>query len=219
MLQSDGAPPDETHVFVGLRHGGVHAFRGELADIATRHPKLHARLLQRAEAGRRAQPRLRSPRSRRHRASGGRCPPVLPLLHLRATADDGGAALLALTAWGVPDAHIHHEAFGPASVTRVATATTRAASAATTREVVFEKSSRTIAWTPDSGTLLDCAAAHGIVLDAGCRAGNCGTCAVAVREGTVTYRTQPGVTLETGTCLTCCAVPESSSCSTPKPVE
>jgi len=112
-----------------------------------------------------------------------------------------------LRAWGVPDERVHFELFGPASVKRVRHVAPAPDAAAAPIEVLFERSGRACAWTPGAGSLLDLAEAHGVAIDAGCRAGNCGTCATAVKAGTTAYATPPGFAVEAGSCLACVAIP------------
>lgn len=111
-----------------------------------------------------------------------------------------------LKEWGVPDEAVHYEAFGPASVKKAAPAVQSEASGF---KVTFHKSAKEIAWTAADGSLLECAEANGIAIDAGCRAGNCGTCLTAVRSGEVDYLNEPGERPESGSCLVCVGVPTS----------
>lgn len=89
------------------------------------------------------------------------------------------------------------------SDSEVANASTRAACT-----VLFAHSGKTASWTARSGSLLELAEAEGIAIDSGCRAGNCGTCAVAVKAGRVGYPVDLVQPPEPGMCLTCLAVPE-----------
>ncbi|MGQ0655123.1 MAG: 2Fe-2S iron-sulfur cluster-binding protein [Betaproteobacteria bacterium] len=115
-----------------------------------------------------------------------------------------------LGAWGVPEDRIRFEAFGPASVKKVAQATQApAALPEGGYEIHFTRSGKRLAWT-GSGSLLELAEANGIRLDSGCRAGSCGTCATAVREGKFDYLRKPDIEIEKGTCLACISVPKSS---------
>ncbi|CAN0187601.1 unnamed protein product, partial [Phaeothamnion confervicola] len=116
-----------------------------------------------------------------------------------------------LSQWGVPEERIHFEAFGPASVKKVAKAEPGAgASDATALDVTFVRSGKTVQWSPAAGSLLELADAHGIRLDSGCRAGSCGTCMTAVRDGQVDYPSgKPDFDIEKGSCLACVAVPRS----------
>jgi uncharacterized protein len=115
-----------------------------------------------------------------------------------------------LGAWGVPEDRIHFEAFGPASVKKVAQATQPAAALPEGGfEIHFTRSNKRVAWT-GAGSLLEFAEANGIRMDSGCRAGSCGTCATAVREGRFDYLRKPDIEIEKGSCLVCVSVPKSS---------
>jgi len=57
---------------------------------------------------------------------------------------------------------------------------------------------------------LELAEKNGVQIDSGCRAGNCGTCLVALKSGEVNYLHEPGVTVEAGSCLTCIALPKTA---------
>ena len=112
-----------------------------------------------------------------------------------------------LRAWGVPEKRIHSEAFGAATLRRTATvqgSTTEPAELA----VHFAKSGQKTTWSGQPNEfLLEVATACGVAIDSGCRAGNCGTCKVAIKSGQVKYLKVPGCMVEAGTCLTCCCVP------------
>ena len=114
-----------------------------------------------------------------------------------------------LKEWGVPDDDVHFEAFGPATVKKTKAKAPEAGEAEAV-EVVFDRSGKTLKWDAGAETLLEFAEDNGIVIDSGCRAGNCGTCIVAVKSGEVTYVTDPGVTPEEGSCLTCVAMPKTA---------
>ena len=109
----------------------------------------------------------------------------------------------ALWDWGVPESHVHFEAFGPASV--------RSAShpreATQPCEVRFERSGRSATWDGSLATLLEFGEAAGVTMPSGCRAGSCGECLMAVRKGRVTTVKQPGIPVPSGHCLTCISVP------------
>jgi ferredoxin-NADP reductase len=113
-----------------------------------------------------------------------------------------------LRAWGVPEKRIHSEAFGAATLRR--TANVEPPTTTVELAVHFAKSGRKTMWNgqPDQ-VLLDVATACGVPIDSGCRAGNCGTCKVAVKSGQVKYLKEPGCLVEAGTCLTCCCVPQT----------
>ncbi len=113
-----------------------------------------------------------------------------------------------LEAWGVPKKKIHFEAFGPATVKK--NTSEKPATTAKTSEikVTFSRTVKTMSWNPEVSSLLDFAEANGIPMESGCRAGNCGTCLVAIKSGEVTYVGEPGADPEEGSCLACISVPK-----------
>jgi ferredoxin len=74
--------------------------------------------------------------------------------------------------------------------------------------VTFAKSGKTAVWDGSVSTLHELATAHHVRIDYSCGAGSCGTCAVAVRSGAVTYKDAPGYAIEAGSCLTCVGCPK-----------
>lgn len=110
----------------------------------------------------------------------------------------------------VPKQRIHTEAFGgPKKLVRphrrVADGTAPAPGGPA---IKFLRCGRTVPWDPACGTLLDFAAAHGVPIESGCRAGNCGTCVTAIKSGSVQYRAEPDEKPEKGMCLPCVCVPD-----------
>ena len=119
----------------------------------------------------------------------------------------------ALEDWGVPDAHIHFEAFGPASVKRRKAAMSAAAVPGDTSDTVmvtFAKTQKQLPWQPGMGSLLDFAEAHGIAVASGCRAGGCGSCQTTIRSGEVAYTQSPDFDPEPGSCLLCVCTPKTA---------
>lgn len=114
-----------------------------------------------------------------------------------------------LREWGVPDEDVHFEAFGPATVKKTKTEAPEAGEVEAV-EVVFDRSGKTLKWDVGADSLLEFAEDNGIVIESGCRTGNCGTCVVALKSGQVTYVADPGSTPEDGSCLTCVAVPKTA---------
>lgn len=109
-----------------------------------------------------------------------------------------------LKEWGVPGERVHSEAFGAATIRKLVPA---AAAKGAGFEIDFARSGKKVAWNPGAGSLLDLALANGVVIDSGCRAGNCNTCLTAIKAGEVRYVGTPGAKPEAGSCLTCIAVP------------
>ncbi len=113
-----------------------------------------------------------------------------------------------LTAWGVPEDHIKFEAFGPATVRKTrATLQGMQRAPAVQYTVNFSKSGKVCESTNDETVLLELAEANGVIIDSGCRVGNCNTCLTAIKEGGVTYIREPDTMPEEGSCLTCIAIP------------
>ncbi len=110
----------------------------------------------------------------------------------------------ALLDWGVPKSDIHFEAFGPAS-----TKVTIDETSTVELEVEFARSATSCTWNPAAGSLLDIAESNDVMLDSGCRAGSCGSCLTAIREGEVEYTIEPGIPVREGSCLTCIARPKT----------
>ncbi|HEY2082193.1 MAG TPA: 2Fe-2S iron-sulfur cluster-binding protein [Verrucomicrobiae bacterium] len=116
-----------------------------------------------------------------------------------------------LAEWGVLDANVHFEAFGPASVKKAAPPPSASDTMMLSKiTVTFGKSNKTHHWDPSLSSLLEFAEARGVKIDAGCRAGNCGTCLVAIKSGDVEYLASQGASTETGSCLTCICKPKSN---------
>jgi uncharacterized protein len=109
----------------------------------------------------------------------------------------------ALWDWGVPESHVHFEAFGPASVRSAS----RNREKTTPSEVRFERSGRTALWDGSFNSLLEFGESAGVTMPSGCRAGSCGECLMAIRSGTIATVKQAGITLPAGHCLTCVSIP------------
>ncbi len=198
----------EVWLFYGARHGGAHPLRDDLRRLAAEAPGVRVVVCYSA-------PRDRD-RAGIDYALAGRL--SVGLIRERLGTPSGefylcgpagmmGEITAGLADWGVPDAAVHYEAFGPATV-RERPARASASGPAVQAEVRFERSGKAAVWTPEAGSLLDLAEANGIAIESGCRAGSCGTCLTALRAGTVDYLSSPGVPPEAGSCLSCIAVPQ-----------
>ena len=106
-----------------------------------------------------------------------------------------------LRALNVPDADIHAEAFGPSSLIREKEEKVGEAM------VTFASSGSSHLWTVKDGSLLDFAERHGLSPAFGCRGGSCGSCAVTVKAGGITYPEAITADVEAGQALICCARP------------
>lgn len=122
-----------------------------------------------------------------------------------------------LKAWGVPDQAIHIEAFGESSVSSAKNSEStklnqkdEASRGHGASVVNLVKSSKEINWTTESEDLLALIESAGVEIDSGCRSGNCGSCEVAIRSGTIRYLKPLGYSCPEGTCLPCIAVPDGN---------
>ncbi|MDG2391326.1 MAG: 2Fe-2S iron-sulfur cluster-binding protein [Planctomycetaceae bacterium] len=121
----------------------------------------------------------------------------------------------ALKDWGVPKEKIHTEAFGPATVNRAKKSSTPQKSQADSENkpeitVQFSRSETCVTWDHNQSSLLDFALDQGIEIDSGCRAGSCGSCEVAVKQGEIEYTVEPSVEVGRGSCLACIACPKTN---------
>jgi uncharacterized protein len=117
----------------------------------------------------------------------------------------------ALRQWGVTEADIHFEAFGPASAQRKTPATNEPlATPSTSFDVRLIRSGRTLVWDGQDANLLDFAERHAVLLDSGCRSGSCGTCETKLASGAVQYATTPDYDIRPGHCLLCVGTPRSA---------
>jgi ferredoxin-NADP reductase len=205
-------PGRELWLFYGVRDGRELVMKAHLEALAAEHPNFHLRLcfsnpLPEEVVGR--------DYHHRGRIDVGLLRMQLPFkpyhFYICGPTPMMESLVPALEEWGVPDSHIHFEAFGPASIKRKLAQTASVAEAADTGIVVtFARSGKQLPWRPDAGSLLEFAEANGIAANYGCRAGSCGTCQTAIRTGEVSYREPPDFDPEPGSCLLCVGVPRTS---------
>lgn len=121
----------------------------------------------------------------------------------------------------VADDRIHAEAFGPAALTRTASAASRsdtpkAVPATQSVPVIFTASLKEARWEPASGSLLDLAEARGLAPEFSCREGSCGTCKTRLLAGAVAYPVPPSAAVAEDEVLICCAVPAHTEGDAPR---
>jgi ferredoxin-NADP reductase len=196
----------EVYALFGFRHGGEHPFKTHLEKLAAAHPQIHLHIAY-------SQPRrsdlLFKDFNHHGRLTVARIREVLPSNNLQFYLC-GPAALMeslipALWDWGVPEAHVNFEVFGPASVKSTRQTSQQPAEAC---QVRFARSELSATWNGSLASLLEFGAAAGAVLPSGCRAGSCGECMIAIRSGTVATIKQAGIPVPAGHCLTCISVPK-----------
>lgn len=193
----------EVYALFGFRNGSQHPFKDRLTAIAAENPNVHLHISYSA-------PRKTDVRYRDYNHHGRltleRIREVLPsnnfLFYVCGPGVLMESLVPALWRWGVPESHVHFEAFGPASV--------RSATHMTTIEpceVRFERSGRTAKWDGSLASILEFGEAAGVKMPSGCRAGGCGECLTAIRSGKIATVKSPGIAVPDGHCLTCISVP------------
>ncbi len=118
-----------------------------------------------------------------------------------------------LHTWGVPAADIAFESFGTATAQNGSIQPPPMSSeigSCTSGEdfrIEFARSNKIVPWNQSFGTLLELAEILGLPAQHSCRAGQCGTCKVPIKCGSVAYLRAPGAAVEEGACLPCIAQP------------
>lgn len=114
-----------------------------------------------------------------------------------------------LVEWQVPESRINLEAFGPAMVKKKVNRAPDDGKPVKSKgaEIKFAASGSVANWSAEYDSLLECADGNNVVIDSGCRAGSCGTCATGLISGKVEYSDGAGPDCEPGQCLVCIARP------------
>jgi ferredoxin-NADP reductase len=204
-------PGRRIDLYYGVRHGGEHAFKETLKELAGSNPdiRLHVAYSRPAAGDRPGRDfdhagRIDLDLLRRTLPSGRRqfylCGPG-PMME---------SLVAGLLAWGVHPADIHHEAFGPASIRGPDLPSAMPVpSGMAPLELQFRRSGRTLTWDGRDASLLELAERCGVAVEAGCRVGSCGSCETRLLAGTVRYASPPDHPVAPGCCLLCVAVPAS----------
>lgn len=206
---SEHQPSRVIHFYYGVRNSREQAFKALLENLARQHANLHLNVvyscpLEGDELG-----------SDHHHLG------YVDIELLRRTLPYGeqqfyvcGPAPMmeslvpGLFEWGVSRQNIHYEAFGPASIHDTPMESDTAENISV--EVKFHKSGRTLVWDGRDQNLLDFAERNNIAVEAGCRAGSCGSCETKVVSGSVNYRDKPEYDIAVGHCLLCVGRPASA---------
>jgi uncharacterized protein len=200
----------EIWFFFGARNGEEFILRDHLLKLASEHENFHLHVCF-------SKPREIDQLGRDYQ-HGGRVTvqlmkELLPSNNFEYYLCGPGAFMKSITddlaAWGVPDSAVFYEAFGPATVKKTAPKVIEAEVAGPKLQITFARSGKVSAWNPQYNTLLDLADELGIKIESGCRAGNCGSCLVAIKSGNVDYVSEHGAASEDGSCLTCICKPKS----------
>ena len=201
-------PDRAAHLFYGVRNSRDHAFKAVLSQLAELHPGLALHIL------------YADPVPEDLQGQDYDLPGFISLDLLKQTLPHGRhafyicgpdpmmkALIPALLAWGVDEADIHRESFGPqAGVPKALVSPVSGPVLA----IGFRRSGRTLDWAGRDANLLDFAERHSIVVDAGCRGGSCGTCETRLISGRVVYAAKPDFDIAPGHCLLCVGTPATA---------
>jgi uncharacterized protein len=203
----------EIWFFHGARNGSDHMFKNYMQLLAD-HKNVHVHVCYSKPSGSDAKG---SDYHHESRVSVDLFKQLLPSNNYEYFLCGPGAFMESITEdlrkWGVPDEWVHFEAFGPASVRRAAKPEAKVAVTFPPfggLDVTFARSGKKVAWQGGGRSILELAEEARIKIDAGCRAGNCGSCLVAIKSGSVEYITAHGADVEEGSCLACICRPSSA---------
>ena len=210
MLKAALADEQEraAHLFYGVRNGQDHAFKTDLRQFADTHSGLALHIL------------YADPTPQDVQGPDYDLPGFITLDLLKQILPHGRHAFYicgpdpmmkvlipALLAWGVADADIHRESFGPQAAAPKQAALSVGGPAL---PIGFRRSGRTLDWAGRDSNLLDFAQRNSIAVDSGCRGGSCGTCETRLISGRVQYAAKPVFDITPGHCLLCTAVPATA---------
>jgi ferredoxin-NADP reductase len=201
----------EIYFFFGCRNSVDHMFRDEVIELQTANPNMRLHICY-------SRPLDRDVRGETYNHEGrvtiDLMKEILPSSNYEYYLCGPGpfmdTLVHSLYDWGVPKKDVKFEAFGPATV-KSGPQEPKAKSATGDQAVIpieFARSGKTVPWDSEMANLLEFAEKNGITtIEGGCRAGSCGTCLVAIKQGTVEYVVEPGDAPEEGTCLSCICRP------------
>jgi ferredoxin-NADP reductase len=195
----------EVYAIFGFRSGGEHPFKSHLKRLAQSNPQVHLHVSYSAP---RDTDVLYQDYNHTGRLTIERIRELLPSNNFPFYVCGPGSLMEslvpALCEWGVPESHVHFEAFGPASIKSIG----RSAQQATKPcEVRFERSGRVAMWDGSFASLLEFGESLGVAIPSGCRAGSCGECMTAIRGGSVLPLKKSAISVPAGQCLACISVP------------
>ncbi|MBF0248167.1 MAG: 2Fe-2S iron-sulfur cluster binding domain-containing protein [Alphaproteobacteria bacterium] len=200
-------------VFYGVRNGSDHAMKAHMQNLAGAHSNVHLHVCySRPRPG----DRLGNDYHHHGHVDISLLRMTLPLapyqFYVCGPRGMMESLIPALGEWGVAESAIHYEAFGPASLPQVGAARRSPAPptaepSATTLNVTFALSEKTLTWDGRDSSLLEFAEANGIRVDSGCRAGACGACETEIEDGEVVYDNPPDHHPQSGRCLLCMSRP------------
>lgn len=197
--QDSGRPVWFIH---GVQNGDEHAFGAHVRGLAAAHGNVDAHIVY-------TEPGPGDVQGRDYDAEGFITIPMLESLGLGQVEKKDAdfylcgpppfmkALFNALLGWGVDEARIYYEFFGPASVLKEGgeeapkpapeSPPDSPASPANGMTVTFQSSGVTVPWDPSKDNILELAEANGVIADFSCRSGVCHTCMCELIEGEVEY--------------------------------
>ncbi len=201
----------EIYFFFGCRNSIDHMFRDEVIELQKANPNMRLHICY-------SRPLAEDVRGETYNHEGrvtiDLMKEILPSSNYEYYLCGPGAFMDALVHglydWGVPKKDVKFEAFGPATVKSgpQEPQTKSETSDQAVMLIEFARSGKTLPWDPGMENLLEFAEKNGITtIEGGCRAGSCGTCLVAIKQGKVEYILEPGAAPEEGACLTCICRP------------
>lgn len=176
----------------GVQNGDEHAFGPHVRGLAAAHGNVNAHTVY-------VEPGPGDVQGRDYDAEGFITIPMLESLGPGKDADFYlcgpppfmKALFNALLGWGVDEARIYYEFFGPATVLKEggeeASKPARENSLVNGMTVTFQSSGVTVPWDPAKDNILELAEANGVIADFSCRSGVCHTCMCELIEGEVEY--------------------------------
>lgn len=202
----------ETWFCYGVANGADHMMKTKLENLSRKHKNVHMQIAY-------SEPRKNDVIHKDYHHKGHIDIPLLQKLlpsnnytfYVCGPPPMMSTLVPALEEWGVPESDIHYEPFGPATVIRKKSRQTQTqpqGEAQQAVKVTFSKSGKTVAWDPSMDSLLAFAEANEIVINSGCRVGNCNTCLTTIKEGDVEYIRKPDEEPQGGSCLTCISIPK-----------
>jgi Na+-transporting NADH:ubiquinone oxidoreductase subunit NqrF len=206
MLESiaHGGQPRDVYVLFGFRNSAEHPFKERVATIASENPHIRLHVSYSAPA---LTDVLYRDYNHQGRISLDRVREVLPSNNFQFYLCGPGALMESLVPalwdWGVPESHVHFEAFGPASVRSAS----HGGQGMQPCEVRFDRTAKRAMWDGSFASILEFGEAAGVKMPSGCRAGSCGECLMTIRGGSIATVKQPGIPVPEGHCLTCISVP------------
>ena len=203
----------ETWFFYGVRNSDEHIMKGHLMKAAAEHENVHVVI---CYSDPKPEDMLGQDYHHGERVSVELMKSVLPHsdfdFYLCGPPPMMKSIVNDLQEGGINTKRIHFEAFGPASVKQVVEATSHPSDVQESHafDIRFARSDKTVTWDKRFSSLLECAEENDIIMDSGCRAGNCGTCESVLIEGDIDYIQERGAECQKRGFLSCISIPRSN---------